>query len=69
MRSLHVLLLLLVEPCAMWEPVLYPVLNLNTLVTFAAYCNIAELFGGSDWAQNYQAETVAMATVYLKLKE
>jgi hypothetical protein len=53
----------------MWEPVLYPVLNLNTLVTFAAYCNIAELFGGSDWAQNYQAETVAMATVYLKLKE
>jgi len=52
-RSLHVLFLLLVDPCAMWEPVLYPVLYLNTMISFAACCNIAELFGGRDWTHNY----------------
>ena len=53
-RSLHVLFLLLVDPCAMWEPVLYPVLYLNTMISFAACCNIAELFGGRDWVQNFE---------------
>ena len=68
MRSLHVLLLF-VDPCAMWEAVLYPVLYLNTMISFAACCNIAELFGGRDWTHNYWAGTVVMATFYLKPKE